>query len=57
MIIAGELDTILGLHHGLHLKKVKARVTMDTEKATDVLETNLPVELAEKIVASAVSEE
>jgi hypothetical protein len=30
---------------------------MDTEKATDVLETNLPVELAEKIVASAVSED
>ena len=51
LIIAGELDTILGLH----FKKVKARVVMDTEKATKALETNLPVELAEKIVASAVS--
>ena len=50
LIIAGELDTILGLH----FKKVKARVVMDTEKATKALETNLPVELAEKIVASAV---
>lgn len=50
-IIAGELDTILGLH----FKKVKARVVMDTEKATEALETTLPAELAEKIVASAVS--
>ena len=50
-IIAGELDTFFGLY----LNKVKARVAMDTEKATKALETNLPVELAEKIVASAVS--
>ena len=51
LILAGELDTILGLH----FKKVKARVVMDTEEVTKALETNLPVELAEKIVASAVS--
>jgi len=44
-------DTILGWR----FKKVKARVVMDTEKATKALETNLPVELAQKIVASAVS--
>ena len=51
LIVAGELDTILGLH----FQKVKARVVMDTEKATKALETILPVELAEKIVASAVT--
>jgi hypothetical protein len=52
-MISGELDEILGLH----LKKVKARVVMDTEKTSLALETNLPMEIAEKIVASAVSED
>ena len=51
LIIAGELDTILNLD----FKKVKARVVMDTEKATKALDTKLPVELAEKIVAFTVS--
>jgi hypothetical protein len=59
LIIAGELNTIFGgwCSCGLHFKKVKARVAMDTEKATEALENNLPMELAEKIVASAVSED
>jgi hypothetical protein len=59
LIITGELGTIFGnmCSCGLDFKKVKARVAMDTEKATAMLETNLPVELAEKIVASAVSED
>jgi hypothetical protein len=52
-IVSGELDEILGLH----FKKVKARVAMDTEKITEALETNLPMEIAERIVASAVSED
>ena len=51
-IVSGELDEILGLH----FKKVKARVVMDTEKTIEALETNLPMEIAEKIVASAISE-
>ena len=54
-IITGELDPIFG--YGLHFKKVKARVAMDTEKTTEALETNLPMEIAEKIVASALSED
>ena len=29
---------------------------MDTEKTIEALETNLPMEIAEKIVASAISE-
>ena len=59
LIIAGELGkSFFGNcgSCGLQLKKVKARVAMDTENATEALETNLPIELAEKIVASAVSE-
>ena len=52
-MVSGELDEI----HGLHFKKVKARVAMDTEKTTEALETNLPMEIAEKIVASALSED
>ena len=51
-MVSGELYTLL---QGLDFKKVKARVVMDTEMATKALETTLPVELAEKIVASAVS--
>ena len=51
-MVSGELDEI----HGLHFKKVKARVAMDTEKTIEALETNLPMESAEKIVASAISE-
>ena len=51
-MVSGELDEI----HGLHFKKVKARVVMDTEKTIEALETNLPMEIAEKIVASAISE-
>ena len=54
LIIDGELDTIFA---GLHLKKVKARVAMDTEKVTEVLKTNLPAEIAGMIVASAVAED
>ena len=59
LIITGELDTIFGMcgSSGLHFKKVKARVAMDAEKATEALEANLPMEIAEKIVASAVSED
>lgn len=59
MIIAGELSTIFGgcCSCGLDFKKVKARVAMDTEKTTEALETNLPMEIAEKIVASALSED
>ena len=53
LIIACELDEILGLH----FRKVKVRVPMDTEEATKALTAKLPVELAETIVASAVSEE
>ena len=59
LIITGELGTIFGnmCSCGLDFKKVKARVAMDTEKTAEVLETNLPMEIAEKIVASALSED
>jgi hypothetical protein len=59
LIDAGQLCTIFGgmCSCGLNFKKVKARVAMDTEKTTAALETSLPMELAEKIVASAVSED
>ena len=58
LIITGELGTIFGnmCSCGPDFKKVKARVAMDTEKTTEALETNLPMEIAEKIVASALSE-
>ena len=52
LIIACELNEI----HGLDFRKVKVRVPMDTEEATNALTAKLPVELAETIVASAVSE-
>ena len=58
-ILAGELGTIFGDNTmaGLHFKKVKARVAMDTERATEALaEAGLPAELAETIVSSAVHE-
>ena len=51
-MVSGELDKV----HGLLFNKVKARVAMDTEKTIEALETNLPLEIAEKIVASAISE-
>ena len=59
LIITGELGTIFGnmCSCGLDFKKVKARVAMDTEKTTEALETNLPMEIAEKIVASALSQD
>ena len=53
LIIACELNEI----HGLDFRKVKVRVPMDTEEATNALTAKLPVELAETIVASAVSED
>ena len=43
-MVSGELDEI----HGLHFKKVKARVVMDTEKTIEALETNLPMEIADR---------
>ena len=59
LIITGELGTIFGnmCSCGLDFKKVKARVAMDAEKSIEALEANLPLELAEKVVASAVSED
>jgi hypothetical protein len=59
LIMAGELATIFGgwCSCGLHFKKVKARVAVDTEKTTAALETKLPMEIAEKIVESAISED
>ena len=69
LIITGELDTLFGHRLGLdgdsnglgwpmvHFKKVKARVPMDTDAAAKVLKANMPTELAEKIVGSAVSED
>ena len=42
---------------GMSFRKVKARVPMDAEKSTEALENKLPMDLAEKIVASAVSED
>ena len=52
-IISGKFDTL----PDLHFKTAKARVAMDTEKTTEALETNLPMKIAEKIVASALSED
>ena len=56
LIITGELDFQIR-SFDLRLHRYKARVAMDTERATEVLTTNLPVELAEKIVTVAVSKD
>ena len=61
LILAGELHEIFGGYGdggGLRFKTVKARVAIDTTKAVVTLceATQLPLELAEKIVASTVSE-